>query len=313
MKSFLRFAFVLILLTRGAVAQTPDRDEFLKFHKKMIHIPLPKKGCFKATYPKQEWVEDVCVTTRPELFVVGPDAKAPGYRLAEVTSGRIFESIGSFDRVDLSSGSADMSSTTYSLQLNTQQFDTPACLGAKNPSKCKGWQQFVYMPHWRGTIQYWLLDYESPCPTGWRPFRSHCSRFSTLSIAHGDEPLRDLRHFSLGGKVECGGMDVLTLGTASRNEVKAMSEDSILNLACAWQGAEFGVFGEANGSTVEFNPGTTLAARVTVHNGTTSPPVCKAQDSLTGEKNDLEPVGPCCSYGGKDPAIVFRLSNGPPK
>lgn len=46
---------------------TGERD----FQKAMTQVPLPKKGCFKATYPTREWQEIPC-TTAP-TYPMPPD------------------------------------------------------------------------------------------------------------------------------------------------------------------------------------------------------------------------------------------------
>ena len=46
---------------------TSERD----FQKAMTQVPLPKKGCFKATYPTREWQEIPC-TTAP-TYPMPPD------------------------------------------------------------------------------------------------------------------------------------------------------------------------------------------------------------------------------------------------
>jgi len=123
-------------------------------------------------------------------------------------------------------------------------------------------------------------------------------------------PISDLSHLSIGGKAVSGGLDTLTVGIALRGELHATSEDSILSLASSWQMAEFGVFGDGNGTPVNFNPGTTITVRTSVLNGTTNAPEC-VHTGVTGEKNNLELVGNCCAYGGEVPGIVFRMSNVP--
>jgi len=42
----------------GPSPTTSERD----FQKEMTQVPLPKKGCFKATYPTREWHEVPCTT-----------------------------------------------------------------------------------------------------------------------------------------------------------------------------------------------------------------------------------------------------------
>ena len=327
MKSSLRFAFVFILLTGGAIAGPPeDGDKFLKWHKEMIGVPLPKKGCFKVVYPNKVWVEDKCATPLQGTYWTGGGgggfAGNAGNFSARVTSGHISSAIGSFDSAIVTSASGNLPAN-YSLQLNSQAFDTPACAGSKDPSRCKGVQQFVYVPTpiAGGYIQYWLLNYRTAdhnvCPepndprknANWRPMNDwDCTRFSELSIAGPTEPapISNLKGLRLGGTARAGNWDVLTVRTDDRT-LCAVNEDNILNLADQWRIAEFSVFGDGNGTAVEFNPGTSLIVRTSVVNGTTNPPKC-VRTHITGETNNLKPVEPCCAYGGATPSIVFMLS-----
>lgn len=328
MKSFLRFAFVFILLTGGAIAEPAVApDKFLEWHKEMIGVRLPKKGCFKAVYPKKVWIKAKCASSQHWLYRAaagrGFVGKGNNYS-AEVTSEKnIFTSIGSFVNGNVTSGSANLQPANYSLQLNSQEFDTPACAGTKNPDGCKGVQQFVYVPTIAGgSIQYFLLNYRTVdwnvCPepnapgrnTNWRPSGLwDCTRFSKFSIAGPEEPIADLTQLSLGGTAQSGKWDILTVRIGT-SELRAMNEDNILNLADGWRMAEFGVFGNGNGSQATFNPGTTLIVRTSVINGTTDAPKC-VNTGVTGESNSLCLVSPCSRYGGETPAIVFTMSNVP--
>lgn len=309
MRSFLCVAFVFTLLAGAALAEPLEHHAVLAWHKEMIHKPLPKTGCFTATYPRTKWVEETCAPPpRPDRY--GPfaplKAATGGTPSAKVTSGLISVAIGSFDTLQLPKPNAG--NTAYTLQLNSQHFDTVLCAGAKHPRRCKGWQQFVYDPTSGGYIQYWLLHYESTCPGTWLPFNNDCFAFSKNGIPLGKEPLSELKHMSLGA-AEINGKDTMALVTPG-GKIHAFSEDSVLGLAKGWQVAEFSVYGPGNGSELKFNPGATMTVRTTVYNGTEKAPVCK-QELLTGESNNLRFVPPCCSSGGRAPSVLFQLSNGP--
>lgn len=307
MKSFLRFAFVFILLTGGASEAWAEDPAILEWHKAMTRVPLPKRGCFTVTYPKKKWVEEACATQVHRISRSAPVAGTASTPSAKVTSGHIATAIGSFDSVHLPSGSA-RDSLAYSLQLNSQHFDTRLCAGKS--ALCKGWQQFIYIPDNSGFVQYWLLNYGPNCPENWTSVKGDCTRTSNHGIPAGKERLSDLAHMSIGGTAVSDGEDVLTL-VAAGHKLHACNSDNILGLAKGWRGAQFGVLGQDNGARLVFDPGTTLVVRTTVHNGTTDPPDCDTENPLTGETNNLQPAGPSCSYGGNAPAIVFSLSNVP--
>jgi hypothetical protein len=89
------------------------------------------------------------------------------------------------------------------------------------------------------------------------------------------------------------------------------------NLAQSWREVEFNVFGLANLSEAQFNPGgpgtTTIRVRTEITTGSASAPTCPVS-GWTGESNSLflvtniQPNG-CCPYGGASPAIEFLESN----
>ena len=47
-----------------------------EWHKAMSQIPLPKKGCFKATYPIRKWQELPCTSWPPHAHVRDSDRRA---------------------------------------------------------------------------------------------------------------------------------------------------------------------------------------------------------------------------------------------
>ncbi len=135
--------------------------------------PAPEEGCFKATYPKAEWVAVQCGTapTRPYMprhgrrgFTVGN-----GNDYAAVTSTLTSSAVGSFPTVTgvKSETGYGGAANTYSLQLNSDFMNTAGCNGSSNPSSCLTWQQFVYSSSETAAfIQYWLINYGSTCPSG---------------------------------------------------------------------------------------------------------------------------------------------------
>jgi hypothetical protein len=132
----------------GASTQRSDEDaaKLTAWRKSMARVPLPKKGCFGASYPNAEWREVPCVKAPSIRFQVGDgdahDFSARGGPISSVTGS--FMSVtgvsGFGDETDTASGTT----SSYSLQLNTNQFSTPMCSGAKDPSKCTGAQQFIF-------------------------------------------------------------------------------------------------------------------------------------------------------------------------
>jgi hypothetical protein len=171
----------------------------------MSKRPLPKIGCFTASYPSTEWQEVQCGPPSTTLNVVGD-----GGDFVAATSGLISSATGSFLSGSSASGesgpAAGQGFATYSttnmftLQINTQNqknehdgstFNSSACDDApEGKAACSAWEQFVFSqtqgpaPDTTTTppqvsaapsaprqttpaifIQYWLYDYGSPCPT----------------------------------------------------------------------------------------------------------------------------------------------------
>ena len=171
----------------------------------MSKRPLPKIGCFTASYPSKEWQEVQCGPPSTTLNLVGG-----GNDFVAATSGLISSATGSFLSGSSASGESGLASgqgfATYSttnmftLQINTQNqrnehdgstFNSSACDDApEGKTACSAWEQFIFSqtqgppPDTTTTppqvsaapgaprkttpaifIQYWLYDYGSPCPT----------------------------------------------------------------------------------------------------------------------------------------------------
>ena len=185
--------------TQAAATKLPTVVERENWRMKIIHTPLPGKGCFVAKYPETQWREMRCSPPSTKLY----PPRRPGMVRTEnvggssfmdfsanLTTDHITEVEGSFDNVSgLTSECAvqcpgqvcpanpscsGQPSNSYSLQLNSKIFDTQTCNGS-NPvttwtitgGKCQGWEQFVYSSSNSGSIQYWLENYGPPgtsCP-----------------------------------------------------------------------------------------------------------------------------------------------------
>jgi len=150
----------------------------------IANLRTPGKGCYHASYPALQWHATAClvapaVPLAPRLSG-GPRTVGDGKDYAAKVSGTISKATGTFNDVSSSltekgqiNDTGPQVKNAFSLQLNSQFFsDTPACDGAAVPADCLGWQQFVYAFHYSGTtnevfMQYWLLYYDTTCPTGW--------------------------------------------------------------------------------------------------------------------------------------------------
>jgi hypothetical protein len=204
---------------------------------------------------------------------------------------------------------------TYSLQLNTNRFPTPACNPSPNPG-CMGWQQFVYSSSQESLfIQYWLIEYNTTCPAGWISYSFssstdiYCYRNGAGAAAVARQPITNLANLRLGGSANTSGNDTVTMFIGSTTATAA-NLGNILDLGAGWRSAEFIIVGDCCGSEATFNAGSTLVVRTTVHNGTTNAPTCRLE-GFTGETNNLNLVDTEIVGPGPSPAIVSRQSNAP--
>ena len=314
MKSSLSWSFLVVLLSVAAVdwADTPaDPAKLDAWHKSMARVPLPKKGCFTVSYPSTQWQEVPC--GKPAARSYGPAKPylvGHGINFEAITANNMTSATGSFDSVNVASETDNGMPDIYSLQLNSGFFSSPsACAGGSN--NCQGWQQFIYSSG-LGTafIEYWLLHYMAPCPPGWTQVSVSCVMNSVMLPVPGPQPISNLKNMTLQGTAVSGGGDTITVGTPGT--ISAMYQDNVLDLANDWKKVEFGVFGDGGGDEATFlpNPGSTMAVRTTVDDGTMNVPTCTIE-STTAETNSLNLIQPCCAYGGAKPAIVYWLSNNP--
>jgi len=132
-----------------------------------------------AEYPSLSWMAVGCVKAPARPFVprsgkAGGDAVGNGNDYVASVSGVLSKTIGSFPSVtDVTSerGHPD-GSNDYSLQLNSNFMTTAAC---NDHSGCQAWQQFIYSSGEQPVfMQYWLIDYGPPCPTGWMNYSPDC-------------------------------------------------------------------------------------------------------------------------------------------
>jgi len=279
----------------------------------MSRTPVPTKGCFKSTYPSTAWQTAPCGTAPPHPYppASGPRSETVGNGndfAAQVSGTSISSSDGSFDAVNGVTSETGGSSTpnTFSLQLNTSLFNTPACQGHAG---CQGWQQFVYSNSGVAFIQYWLINYSATCPSGWNTYGSDCWRNGDNAVTVPVQTIANLAQLSLVGQVISGGVDTIIMSVGA-DVYSATNQDSVLDLSQGWTASEFNIVGDCCGSQASFNNGSTIVIRTSVNNGAANTPVCAAT-GYTGETNNLTLVQPCCPIGGTSPAIVFAESNVP--
>jgi hypothetical protein len=306
----------------------PNVEQQRQFQTDIAKVPLPKQGCFEATYPKREWHEVPCKPAPPypqpprhgaRADVVGNNNDVS----PQVPTGFISNAIGSFDSVTgvtsesgLINNKGAAVANAYTLQLNTNFFTSTACAGSPNTG-CLGWEQFVFENSGSAGgafIQYWLIKYNAACPSGagWTQFSFPAStdiycykNDSGGAVPVPAQPVTNLSQMTLSGTVGAGGDNVVF---SSGGTAYSRAGDNSVNAAAGWKVAEFNVFGDAGGGQANFNSGSALAVRTRTIYGGAGAPTCLAQ-GFTGETNNLSfgPTAPGSSPPG--PALEFAESS----
>jgi hypothetical protein len=244
---------------------------------------------------------------------------------AHAPSGQISSATGSFDSV---TGATSLSSpigntgaavaNAYTLQLNTDFFVSPACSGSPN-ANCRGWEQFVYFSDGTSAllfIQYWLIQYNATCPSGWNQFSFsggstdiYCWRNAPNAISVPVQAVGNLSQMSLTGNAAAGA-DSIVLGVGAT--ASSATGNNSVSASGGWTTAEFNVFGaggnNAGGGDAAFNAGTSIVVRTRITYGGTQAPTCVA-GGFTGETNNLNlgPNPPATTPPG--PAVAFTESS----
>jgi len=272
-------------------------------------------GCFEASYPSMAWNKVACVEAPDIPFI--PRSGRPGALTvgdghdyaAEVTSGLIRKTVGSFPKVTgVKSEEGVGGANSYSLQLNSNFMQhNKACNGAKNPPECLAWLQYVYASDYtEAFMQYWLINWDTTCPSGWNSYGGDCYTNST-AVGVPKEVISKLKTLEISGSAVAGGLDTLIMyvGTTA---YKTTGRDSVVYLATAWTESEFNIVGDGGGSEANFNSGSSITVKIAVKNGTTNAPVCASNAGTTGETNNLN-LGSCSGHSGAKPYIKFTESN----
>lgn len=299
-----------------SISTTTPRYGREEWHRVMAQTPHAAAGCFTASYPDTAWNPVTCIAGSQHPFLLLPKLGG-GLKQnatvgngtdfsAQVSSGTISQAVGNFPVVTNVTNETDGAANVFSLQLNTQFFNTSACNAVPG---CRGWQQFIYSTTTVGGafMQYWLINFGAACPGGWIASSGSCFRNSSI-IPVPAQTIAALQSLSLTGTSNSGGLDTVILSTGT-TLYSASGQDSVLNLSQGWTQAEFNIFGDGGSiPTAAFNSGATLLVNTSVSNGTTNAPVCTG-GGFTFEGNNLSLVNPCCPFGGARSGIAFKESN----
>jgi hypothetical protein len=336
----------LLAASGSVIAQTPPNQtaaqrqavEREAWRRALLTTPRSSNGCFTAVFPERAWRPEPCKPATPHKAYL-PNARVmsrvdtvggSGPDFTATVAGHISQSEGSFD-----SATGITSSGAYTLQLNTDFFQTSACTGSPGGmgGTCRGWEQFVYTSDGAAFIQYWLIKFGpggTMCPMprhtgctgssvfsdGWCPF-TLSDGFVYCAINAGTEPsgvtsksLSAVGSLKLSGAAASGGSNDSIIFTDSGTPHTASGDNRFPDIGSQWQQAEFNVFGDGGGTQVAFNSGANLRVRNEVLSGTNIGPGCSLR-SFTGESSNLTlsntpPGSPSPTPG---PALVFDQQN----
>lgn len=295
------------------------------------HVQKPGSGCYSAAYPALSWHDVKCVTAPktplvPGPFAMsakhsGPSAVGNGQDFSAQVSGLISQATGTFQNVSSGiteqgdvGGSGPDVANSFSLQLNTQFFaGSPACSGSGDPADCQAWQQFVYTYEDSSIsylfMQYWLINYDATCPSGWYTYSDDCytnsnaAEVSTLTASQ-------LGSLQLTATAAAGGNDGVSLSLGSGQATTVTAADSMVDLASYWNTTEWGVFGDGGGSEAVFGSNSSLEAQtaLTASSGS-SAPTC-VSEGFTGETNNLSLTATPALGSESSPTMASEQTDG---
>ncbi len=304
-------AFVMALLAGAAPARAADAAHEA-WRATIEQTPTAAEGCFRASYPSTRWSQVACkqAPARPFLPRRGRLGRTvgDGDDYAAGSAGLTSQATGAFPKVTgVTSETGLAGANDYSLQLNSNFMLTAACGGSGN-ANCIGWLQYVYSSGYQvAFMQYWLINYGSPCPKGgWMAYGGDCYK-NSAAVSAPQVAITGLSKLKMTGKAVSGGNDFLTF-TSDGEAYRTSGKDSVVYLAAAWNASEFNIIGDGDGSAANFNSGSSVTVQISLLDGSTAPPTCEVNAGTTAETNNLN-LKNCAVAGGTKPSIKFVESN----
>jgi hypothetical protein len=290
-------------------------------------------GCYQASYPSLTWHAVACVTA-PKIPLApavsrgsaehaghtGPATVGDGTDYSAVVSGLISKATGTFTNVSSNisekgavDGTGSQVANSFSLQLNSQFFSgSSACSRSSNPADCLAWQQFVYTFNGGGTgevfMQYWLIDYNATCPSGWFTYSTDCYTNSNATVVNAVTAAQ-LASVKLTASAVSDGNDAVSLSVGSGKAVTVTGKDTKVGLASFWNTAEWGVYGDGGGSAANFGSGNTLEAQTALTSNSSAAPSC-VEEGFTGETNNLTLTATPALGSQTSPTMATKQTNG---
>ena len=286
-------------------------------------------GCYQASYPSLSWHAVACVAAPTTPFVpaqshaaaahAAPQTVGDGTDYSAVVSGLLTKATGTFANVSSnisekgSNGGSSQVANSFSLQLNSQFFTgSPACSRSGNPANCQAWQQFVYTYGSGGVgdvfMQYWLIDYNATCPSGWFTYSEDCYTNSSATEV-SDITAAQLATVHLTASAASGGNDGVSLSVGSGQAVSVTGKDTKVGLASFWNTTEWGVYGNGGGSAANFGSSNTLEAQTALTSSGSGAPSC-VKEGFTGETNNLKLAATPALGSESSPTMASEQTNG---
>jgi hypothetical protein len=298
----------------------------LQWQAEIGQVPAVGAGCFQASFPLLAWHAVRCSTAQPAPLAPSltsshngaPETVGNGHDYTAVVSGSISSATGTFTNVSskitekgkVNNGGAEKANE-FSLQLNTQFFSgSPACAGASNPSKCLAWQQFVYTTSPNLVfMQYWLIDYNNACPSGWFTDSNDCYTNSAETSLGGKAlTAKSLATLSLTGSAKAGGNDQVEVINGGKATL-ASGKDTKIDLAAHWNTTEWDLFGDGGGGEAFFGKNTTIEAVTVIKATSSAAPSCVVA-GYTAETNNLSLAATPALGSATSPTIGTKQTNG---
>lgn len=297
----------------------------------LSRAPQAGAGCYQAAYPSLAWHSVACVAA-PRIPLVpalagsssahrGADTVGDGTDYSAVVSGLITKAVGTFSNVSSNisekgdvGGSGGLVANSFSLQLNSQFFSgSPACSGASDPADCLAWQQFVYTYNGGGTgdvfMQYWLIDCNNSCPSGWYSYSPDCYTNSSATEITGITAAQ-LATVKLTATAASGGNDAVSVSVGSGSAVSVSGKDTKVDLAANWNTTEWGVYGDGGGSAADFGSSNTLEAVTALTDSAGSGAPSCVEEGFTGETNNLTLSGTPALGSESSPTLGSEQTDG---
>ena len=316
------------------------------WHDAMLGMPPDSDGCHEVTHPSMEWEEVGCDEAKILDSASGrrvtdaahrsPSTRSVGFEkdfVVKNAGGYFTQVTGSFENVIGVTSITDHAGTNespdkWTLQLNTNVFDTPKCEGL---GFCFGWQQAIYAHQGQESqgelfILSWLIAVISEengrtCPPGWKASATGhflddgCYRSSPVKSVPA-VAVSELEHVHLtkvsGLKGEFVILRVDDTLHANAAPAEFQVDDEMLGLYKNWKSAEFNVFGnDFTWSEAVFSDNSSINVTLTVDSYEGGHITCE-RGGVNDASNNLTLRGECSQVAhSTTPTYHFTQDNFP--